>query len=165
MSNVTNMFAQLRQSTPAAELDPNKIVFIGYGSNGRLRLMPDGAFIQVGFTAAELEMGKTPTGEPAHCIICSGRIEDPVRRAQFRATMDNLIARNRERTRGGNVTAEQLATYFARIMAEFGFAVEQYRPLESREEVQRQIAERTAGRTRTGSASSQSGSFNFDQLP
>ena len=165
MSNVSNMFAALPQAAARTEQqDPKTLLFIGFGANGRLKSLPDQAFVQVGFTSAEIEMGKTPSGEPAHCVICSGTIADPVTRAQFRATMSQLIALNQERSRGTKqITAEEMATYFARSVAHFGLAVEQYRPLESSEEVRRQIEARSGGRTRTGGPV-QADSFDFKSV-
>jgi hypothetical protein len=152
---VSSPFSSLPVAPAASRLadaprDPATLLFIGYGSNGRLRTLPDSPFVQVGFTSAEVVCGTTPSGAPAHCVICSGTIDSPMDRAAFRSTMSKLISMNQERARGtSTVTAAQMATYFARIMAQFKLSIEQFRPLESREEVQAQIAARSAGRTRT----------------
>lgn len=147
-----------------AERDPKTLLFIGYGANGRLKSMPSDSFIQVGFTSAEISLGRTPDDKPAHCVILSRSITDPVERASFQRTMSNLVGLNQERSRGTKpVTAEQMLTYFVRVMQEFNFAVEQYRPLESSEDVRAQIAARQSG-TRTPAASPQSQAFDFENV-
>lgn len=150
---------------PSARRDPSTLLFIGYGPNGRLKTLPDSPFIQIGFTSGKLVMGKTPSGADAHCIICSANIPDAMTRQTFRNTISKLIALNQERSRGtSDVTDEQMATFFANIMAQFGFTIEQFRPLESPEDVRAQIDARSGGRTRTATPA-YAGDFDFTKPP